>query len=418
MSTPRRPRILILVENLPLPFDRRVWMEAQSLQQNGYDVSVICPKGKGYDKSYERINDVDIHRFSLPVEARGLAVYAIEYSWALVNFFWLALKVAAKGRIDVIQACNPPDLMFLVAAPFKMFGTKFIFDHHDLMPELLDSKYEKPPKLARAFLLALERWTFALADVSIATNDSYKKVAIERGKMAPERVFVVRSGPRRDWIAPAAAEAPSRIVGYVGVMGDQEGIDLLLLAAAQLVFTMGRSDIRFVLVGDGGARQDLERQAAELGLADYVRFTGRVSDQELKHLLSRADVLVNPDRPSELNDKSTMNKIVEYMAMAKPMVQFDCTEGRFSAQDSALYAKPGDYVDFALKIAALLDDESERRRMGEAGRKRFEAELCWERQEPKLLKAYATALGREPAAEFAPEGNAEQPDARAMRGSS
>ncbi|MGE0596396.1 MAG: glycosyltransferase family 4 protein [Hyphomonadaceae bacterium] len=408
MSKPHRPRVLILVENLPLPFDRRVWMEAQSLQQNGYDVSVICPKGKGFDKSYERINDVDIYRFALPVEARGLAVYAIEYSWALLSFFWLALNVARKGRIDVIQACNPPDLMFLVAAPFKPFGAKFIFDHHDLMPELLDSKYEKPPRLARAFLLALERWTFALADVSIATNESYKKVAVDRGKMRPERVYVVRSGPRRDWIKPVASAAPSKIVGYVGVMGDQEGIDLLLLAAAQLVFTMGRSDIRFVLVGDGGARQDLEGQAVELGLGDFVTFTGRVSDQELKDLLSRADILVNPDRPSELNDKSTMNKIVEYMAMAKPTVQFDCTEGRFSAQDASLYAKPGDYVDFALKIASLLDDPDQRRRMGEAGRRRFEEELCWERQEPKLLQAYAQALGRETVAELAPQANSSE----------
>lgn len=392
----RRPRVLILVENLPLPFDRRVWMEAQSLQQNGYDVSVICPKGKGFDKSYERLNDVDIYRFALPLEARGLAVYAIEYSWALLCFFWLSLRVLFRRGFDVVQACNPPDLMFLVAAIYKPFGKKFIFDHHDLMPELLDSKYEKPPRLMRSFLLALERLTFALANVSIATNESYKRVAIERGKMKPERVFVVRSGPRRDWI-DRAAQAPAdgaKQIGYVGVMGDQEGIDLLLLAARHLVHDMGRADLRFVLVGDGPARQDLQRQAEELGLGAHVRFTGRVSDAELKGALDRSAVLVNPDRPSELNDKSTMNKIVEYMAMAKPIVQFECTEGRFSAQESSLYAKAGDHVDFAQKIADLLDDPGLRQRMGEAGRERFEKVLCWEHQEPILLAAYAAALAR------------------------
>ena len=392
----RRKRVLILVENLPLPFDRRVWMEAQSLQQNGHDVSIICPKGKGFDKSHERLNDIDIYRFGLPIEARGLAVYVIEYSWALWCFFWLSLRVAFTRGFDVIQACNPPDLMFLIAAFYKPFGKKFIFDHHDLMPELLDSKYEKPPQLMRSFLLFLERTTFALADVSIATNESYRRVAIERGKMKAGRVFVVRSGPRRDWIKRAGA-APAegvRQIGYVGVMGDQEGIDLLLLAAKHLVHTMGRNDLRFVLVGDGSARQDLERQAQELGLGAHVRFAGRVSDEELKRALDESAVLVNPDRPSELNDKSTMNKIVEYMAMAKPVVQFDCTEGKFSAQDASLYAKPGDPIDFAEKIAAQLDDPALRQRMGEAGRRRFEQMLCWEHQEPILLEAYRTALSR------------------------
>jgi len=390
----RKPkRVLILVENLPLPFDRRVWMEAQSLTQAGYDVSVICPKGKGFDKSYERINGVDIYRFSLPIEARRVFAYALEYGWALIQFYWLSLRVAFKRGFDVIQACNPPDLMFLVAAPYKLFGKKFIFDHHDLMPELLDSKQEKPSKIARNFLLFLERCTFALADVSIATNESYKKVAIARGKMKPNRVFVVRSGPRRDWIAPIApALENTHLVGYVGVMGDQEGIDLLLMAAKHLVFTLGRSDTRFVLVGDGGARKDLEKLASELGLANHVTFTGRVPDAELKDWLVKSDVLVNPDRPSELNDKSTMNKIVEYMAMAKPIVQFECTEGRYSAQDASLYAKPGDWSDFAEKIAALMDDPELRQRMGASGRKRFETELCWETQEPSLLRAYETAL--------------------------
>lgn len=405
-DTKRRPGVLILVENLPLPFDRRVWMEAQSLTRAGYNVSVICPKGKGYDKSFERLNDIDIHRFALPIEARRLSAYALEYAWALANFYWLSLKVAFGRGFNVIQACNPPDLLFLVALPYKLFGKKFIFDHHDLMPEMLDTKYAKPPGFARKLLLWMERTTFALADVSIATNESYKKVALERGKMAPDRVFVVRSGPRHDWTAPAPTNTgPGTLIGYVGVMGDQEGIDLLLLAAKHLVFDMGRTDVRFTLVGDGSARQDLERQARELGLSDHVEFTGRVSDERLKEVLSRADVMVNPDRPSPFNDKSTMNKIVEYMAMAKPMVQFECIEGRFSAQEASLYARAGDCVDFALKIAQLLDDAELRRRMGEAGRRRFEAHLCWERQEPNLFAAYERALAARAPAENAAAGD-------------
>jgi glycosyltransferase involved in cell wall biosynthesis len=237
-----------------------------------------------------------------------------------------------------------------------------------------------------------------MSNVSIATNESYKHVAVARGKMKPERVFVVRSGPRKAWIAPAAnALSTEKLVGYVGVMGAQEGLDLLLEAAARLVFEKKRTDIHFVLIGDGSARKDLEAQAAAMNLAEYVRFTGRVSDDELKDLLGRSTVLVNPDRPSELNDKSTMNKIVEYMAMAKPIVQFECTEGRFSAQDASLYAKAGDIGDFAEKIEQLLDDPKLAAEMGARGRKRFENDLCWEHQEPKLLAAYATALGREAA---------------------
>lgn len=391
-----RGRVVILVENLPVPFDRRVWMEASTLHAADYEVSVICPKGKGYEKSFEKIGGIYVYRYRLPMEASGFAGYLLEYPVALVSSFLLALRIACGRGIDVIHACNPPDLLFLVAAPFKLFGKRFIFDHHDLCPELLDSKYDKPRPFLRWLMVAFERLTFAMSDVSIATNESYMRVAITRGKMKPERVFVVRSAPRQAWIPPAASAPRSeKLVGYVGVMGAQEGLDLLLEAAAKLVFEKNRTDIRFVLIGDGSARRDLEAQAADMKLSDYVRFTGRVSDDELKDLLGRATVLVNPDRPSELNDKSTMNKIVEYMAMAKPIVQFECTEGRFSAQDASLYAQAGDVADFANKIELLLDDPELAARMGAAGRKRFESDLCWEHQEPKLLAAYATALGRD-----------------------
>lgn len=395
-------RVLILVENLPVPFDRRVWMEANSLHAAGYEVNVICPKGKGYDKGFERIDGIYVYRYSLPIEASGFAGYLFEYPVALICSFVLALRVAFARGIDVIHACNPPDLLFLVAAPFKLFGCRFIFDHHDLCPELLDSKYDKPRPFLRALMVLFERLTFAMSNVSIATNESYKRVAVSRGKMKPENVYVVRSGPRRAWIDRAAtSDSAEKLVGYVGVMGAQEGLDLLLEAAHHLVYIMKRDDVRFVLVGDGSARRDLEAQAAALSLSDHVRFTGRVSDAELKDWLGRSAVLVNPDRPSELNDKSTMNKIVEYMAMAKPIVQFECTEGRFSAQDASLYAKPNDVQDFAAKIAQLLDDPALARQLGEYGRARFESDLCWEHQEPKLLAAYAAALGRAPARDAA-----------------
>jgi len=391
-------RVVILVENLPVPFDRRVWMEARTLHAAGYEVNVICPTGKGYDEGFERIDGIYVYRYRLPIEASGFAGYLFEYPVALISSFALSLRIAFARGIDVIHACNPPDLLFLVAAPFKLFGKRFIFDHHDLCPELLDSKYDKPRPFLRWLMVAFERMTFAMSNVSIATNESYKHVAVARGKMKPERVFVVRSGPRKAWIAPAAnASSTEKLVGYVGVMGAQEGLDLLLEAAARLVFEKKRTDIHFVLIGDGSARKDLEAQAAAMNLAEYVRFTGRVSDDELKDLLGRSTVLVNPDRPSELNDKSTMNKIVEYMAMAKPIVQFECTEGRFSAQDASLYAKAGDIGDFAEKIEQLLDDPKLAAEMGARGRKRFENDLCWEHQEPKLLAAYATALGREAA---------------------
>jgi glycosyltransferase involved in cell wall biosynthesis len=255
-------------------------------------------------------------------------------------------------------------------------------------------------------MVLFERLTFAMSNVSIATNESYKRVAVSRGKMKPENVYVVRSAPRRAWIDRAAnPDSAEKLVGYVGVMGAQEGLDLLLEAAHHIVYTKKRDDVRFVLVGDGSARRDLEAQAAALNLSDHVRFTGRVSDAELKDWLGRSTVLVNPDRPSELNDKSTMNKIVEYMAMAKPIVQFECTEGRFSAQDASLYAKPNDVQDFAAKIEQLLDDPTLAKQLGEYGRERFESELCWEHQEPKLLAAYAAALGRAPARDAALASN-------------
>jgi len=385
-------RVLILVENLPSPFDRRVWQEACALRDAGYTVSIICPTGRGCEKKFEAIDGIHIRRYDLPTEGEGALGYLVEYAAALFWTFILSLRVLLTRGFDVIHACNPPDLFFLIGGFYKLFGRKFLFDHHDANPELYVAKFGRRDRLYR-LMLALERWTFRLADVSIATNQSYERIAIGRGRMAPERVFVVRSGPsleRMRIVPPVAALKRGRkfLVGYVGVMGRQEGIDLLLQAVAHLVHRLGRRDIHFGLVGGGTSLAEMQALARELAVADYVTFTGRVPDHELLAMLNTADVCVNPDVASEMNDISTMNKIMEYMALGKPIVQFDLTEGRHSAQAASLYARRNDAADFAARVVELLDDPERRRRMGEFGRRRVMDELEWRHEVPKLLAAY------------------------------
>lgn len=385
-------RVLIILENLPVPFDRRVWQEATTLQQAGYQVSVICPKAKGYEKTHDVIDGIHIYRHRLPVEASSVIGYALEYSLALSCEFVLAWRVLLTRGFDAIHACNPPDTIFLIGLFFKLFGKKFLFDHHDINPELYEAKFGRRDIFYK-LMLTWERWTFRTADISIATNESYKRIAIERGGMDPERVFVVRSGPdlSRLCLLPlkeSLKKGRKHLVGYVGVMGKQEGIDYLLRAVRHLVYDLRRTDVHFGLVGGGTELERLKTYADELRIADYVTFTGRVPDQEMLEMLNTADVCVNPDIANEMNDKSTMNKVMEYMALRKPIVQFDLTEGRFSAQRASLYAKKNDEVDFACKIVQLLDDPELRAEMGRFGRSRVENELEWKYQAPNLLKAY------------------------------
>ena len=387
-------KILILVENLPSPFDRRVWQEANALRDAGHTVTIICPTGKGYEKRHEEIDGIAIHRYALPVEAEGAAGYAIEYTTALAKTFWLCWKVLFKRGFDVIHACNPPDLFFLIGGFFKLFGKKFVFDHHDINPELYEAKFGRRDFFWK-LMVWLERMTFRTADVSIATNESYKRIAIERGGMDPERVFVVRSGPSLERMKigmphPHLKRGRRFLVGYVGVMGAQEGVDLLLESARILVREMGRGDVHFGLVGGGTSLEALRALAVEKGIAEHVTFTGRVPDAEMLAMLNTADVCVNPDVANDMNDKSTMNKIMEYMALGKPIVQFDLTEGRFSAREASLYAKRNDPRDMAGKIAELLDDPARREAMGAFGRARVENELEWRYEVPKLLAAYDT----------------------------
>ena len=399
MASAGKPRVLIIVENLPVPFDRRVWQEATTLVAAGYQVAVICPKGKGYEASYEQREGVHIYRHPLPVEANSALGYAAEYATALFWEFVLAWRVFFAHGFDAIHACNPPDTIFLIGRVFKLFGKRFVFDHHDINPELYEAKFGRRDCFYR-LLCALERWTFRTADISIATNESYKRIAIERGGMAPERVFVVRSGPDLKRLRqlppdPALRQGRQYLVGYVGVMGRQEGIDILLRAVRHIVVSLGRRDTQFVLVGGGPELATLQRYARELEVDDYVTFTGRVPDDMLLRVLNTADICVNPDVANEMNDKSTMNKIMEYMALGKPIVQFDLTEGRYSAEDASVYAKRNDEIDLANKMLVLLDAPDERRWRGEYGRQRVVSALAWSHEAPKLLQAYARLFGAE-----------------------
>ncbi|MCW2318643.1 glycosyltransferase involved in cell wall biosynthesis [Rhodoblastus acidophilus] len=390
-------KVLIIVENLPLPFDRRVWLEARTLKAAGAEVSIICPTGKGHEAAEEDIDGIHIYRHDLPPESEGAIGYLREYLSALVAETRLAWKIFFKHGFDVIHGCNPPDLIFLVALPFKLFGKKFVFDHHDINPELYEAKFNRRDMFWRLLRL-VERLTFKTADVSIATNESYRAIAVERGGMDPEKVFVVRSGPDIEKLKPAADDPELKrgrrfMVGYVGVMGEQEGIDLLLESVRHIVHDLGRRDIQFTLAGSGPALESLQALSHALKVEDHVAFLGRVPDAELFALLSTADLCVNPDRVNTMNDLSTMNKIMEYMAFSKPIVQFDVKEGRYSAQHSSLYARKNDPRDFAERILDLLGDEKLRQEMGEFGRRRVVRELCWRNQIPTLLNAYLSALG-------------------------
>jgi glycosyltransferase involved in cell wall biosynthesis len=393
-----KKKVLIIVENLPVPFDTRVWKEASSLRQNGYQVSVICPRGKGYERGYELLDGIHIYRHPMPKEGDSAFGYIREYSsalfWETVYAWWVYLR---RG-FHIIQGCNPPDDIFLVALPFKLFGVKYIFDHHDANPELYLSKYGEK-NLFYKVQVWLEKLTYFSSDVVMATNRSYAELAVTRGGKQREDVFVVRNGPDLETFRPVPAVPALKygkpyLVGYVGTMSVQEGLDILLDVALHIK-NMGRSDIHFTCVGGGPGLATLREMVADKGLGDTVNFTGRVPDQQLLEILSTADVCVNPDKPCEMNDISTMIKIMEYMALGKPIVQFDLKEGRFSAQEAALYASAeGGVSDFAAKILWLVDNADERKRMGEFGRNRVQKELAWQYSVGNLLAAYVRVANR------------------------
>lgn len=391
-------KVLIIVENLPVPFDRRVWQEARALKAAGAEVAVVSPTGKGFTETYECLEGIHVYRHPLPVEANSAAGYAREYGAALYHQMRLAFKVWRTHGFDTLHGCNPPDLIFLIALPFKLMGKRYVFDHHDINPELYEAKFDRRDIFWR--LMRLFEWlTFKTANVVISTNESYKRIAIERGGKRPDDVFVVRSGPDLSRVRHAEPNAALRkgrrhLVGYVGVMGEQEGIDLLLEAARHIVHDLGRDDVQFCLAGAGPSLESLKADAVRLGVADAVTFMGRVPDAELFEMLSTADVCVNPDRVNPMNDKSTMNKILEYMALGKPIVQFEVTEGRVSAGEASLYAKPNDPKDFAEKVLELLADPAACARMGAFGRHRVETQMAWTYEVPNLIAAYQRVGGK------------------------
>ncbi len=385
--------VLILVENLSVPFDRRVWMEATTLQTSGYDVSVICPQGNGFDEPYEVIDDIHIYRHPLPPEESSVIGYLREYSWAVNWQFRLAQKVWQERPFDIVHLCNPPDLLFLIALWFKIWhGVKVIFDHHDLAPEMYIAKYNRKDIFYHGLRL-VEYLTYKTADFAIATNQSHREVALTRGGKSPGQVFIVRSAPDLSKFYPLPPQAHYRqdrsfLVGYMGVMGEPEGIDYLLRAVQYIVYTKHREDIHFMLIGNGPAFEKLRAYAQELKVDQFVEFTGFKRGDELLERLSSCDLCVEPSPTSAYNENCTMNKILEYMALGQPIVQFELREGRYSAGSASLYAKPNDEIEFAEKILKLLADPEKRAKMGQEGQRRMAEEFEWKHQAPRLLAAY------------------------------
>ncbi len=398
-GTPNGRRVLIVVENLPVPLDRRVWLEATTLVTYGYHVSVICPTGRGWDSLRETIEGVHIYRYPEPPEAHaGAKAYAVEYGLALWHMFRLARAVRREQGFDVIHGCNPPDLVFLLAWRYRLSGVRYLFDHHDVCPELFEAKFGRRGLLYRVMLL-WERLTFATASVSIATNESFRRIALARGRMAPEDVFVVRSAPKVEKFElrapdPAVRKGAATVLGWVGVIGQQEGLDLLVAAVAHLVRVRGLTDLHVVIVGFGPHQATVETDVAAQGLGAWFTFTGALYGEDLLRVLNSIDIGVSPDPKNAMNDISTMNKVMEYMTLEKPVVQFDLTEGRASAGDASLYARANDPVDFAERIAELIADPEQGSEMGRKGRIRVFDALSWTHSIPHLLAAYDRVFAR------------------------
>lgn len=394
-----KPHILILVENLSVPFDRRVWQESLALVDAGYAVTVICPTGSKQDREPETVIDgVRILRYPLRAAAGGPFGYLREYLLALWHTLRLAIKVRLEGPVDIVHACNPPDLLFLIALVLRPGGTRFVFDHHDLVPELFLSRFPNRGRTLYRLTLLVERLTFAVADAVISTNESYRQVAIERGKMAADRVTVVRSAPDLSRFVPLPPDPSLKrgrdhLVAYLGVMGPQDGVDYALRALQQLRNEFGRNDVHCIFMGAGDAFDDMKALSEELGVSDMVEFTGRVPDEFVQRCLSTADVCLSPDPLNPLNDVSTMNKVVEYMAMGCPIVSFDLVEARVSAGDAAVFVPANDEGAFARAIDELLDDAGRRRSMGQSGRRRVEQHLSWDMSRRALVDFYSRLLG-------------------------
>jgi glycosyltransferase involved in cell wall biosynthesis len=384
--------ILIIIQNLTVPIDRRVWQEATSLRRHGFGVAIVCPKMGAYTKGYERLEDVDIYRYPLLYEAgNGLCGYFVEFVYCWLATLWLALKAYAHRPFHAIHACNPPDTFFALALLFRPLGVKFVFDHHDLCPELTLAKGHARTSLAYRGMLMLERMTLKLADAVIAPNESHRAMEMARGRVPETRITVVRSGPRRGWAdtnspCPELKRGYQHMVVYLGTMGEQDGVDHLL-RAIQTYRTIAPDDTLFVFVGGGPDQPRMKALAGQLGLDAVVHFTGRIPDEELCTYLSTADVCVDPDPITEFNNLCTMNKIVEYMAFGRPIVAFDLLEHRRSAESAAIYIGDDDAA-LGRAIRDLVLDPERREIMSRFARTRFWETLAWENSERRLIASY------------------------------
>jgi glycosyltransferase involved in cell wall biosynthesis len=393
-----QPRVLIIVQNLPVPFDRRVWLECQALVREGYRVAVVCPKGKG-DPGYEVIDGVQLYKYRPYAPGGGKLGFVMEYAYSFLATAWHTLKARRRGRFAVIQACNPPDIFWPLALAFRAVErTRFVFDHHDLCPELYLSRFPDGARLPYRGLLFLERATHRSADHVTSTNDSYRDIAIRRSGKAPADVTVVRTGPdpdklRRGPVDPALRRGRPFLVAYIGVMGPQDGVDIAVRAAGIVVNELGRDDIAFTFIGSGDCFDELVTLRDSLGLAEVVEFTGRAPDELVTRILSTADVGLSPDPKNPLNDVSTMNKSMEYMAFELPVVAFDLRETRVSVADAGVYVRPNDVREYARAIVELVDDEPTRATLGKTGRLRVELELAWSHQERAYLGVYQRLTG-------------------------
>lgn len=396
----RRPAVLILVENLPVPLDRRVWQESCALRDAGYEVAVICPKMRGHTAAYECLEGIHIYRHWISEEAGGWWGFLREYASALVGETWLAWKVWRRHRFRILHLCNPPDLLFLVALPYRwLAGVRIVYDVHDVWPEFFEAKFGRRGLFYWAVRVA-ERLTYACADVVLATNRSVQEVALERGRKLPWEVFVVRTAPKiatgQVMADPSLRRGRRYLVGYVGVMGNADGVIHLIEAARHVVHGRGRRDVQFRLMGTGPEYERLVRERDAWELTAYVDLPGRVSNEALFAALQTIDLGVACDPPNPYNDHCTMNKTLEYMAFGKPQVMFDVREGRCSAGDSARYVTGLSAERLGDAILELLDDPGARERMGVCGRERIRTELNWDRSVEALLRAYrvATETGR------------------------
>ena len=394
-----KPRILIIVQNLPVPFDRRVWLECKALSAAGYDVTVVCPKGKD-DPGHEVVEGVTLLKYR-PYAPGGRALgFVVEYVYSFLATATLVLRARREGKFEVMQACNPPDIFWPIARWMRRRdGSRFVFDHHDLCPELYDSRFPNGSALPRRGLIALESATFHTADHVVATNASYAEIAMRRGAKDAGDVTVVRTGPDQERLhrrapVPALRRGRHHLVAYIGVMGPQDGVDLAVRAAAHVVHNLGREDVAFTFMGSGDSYHQLVSLRDELGLQDYIELPGRVPDDTVLDVLSTADVGLSPDPKNPLNDVSTMNKTMEYMAFGLPVVAFDLKETRVSAGAAASYIQSGDVAAYAKAIVELLDDCDKREAMGRTGRLRIEEELGWSYQRDAYVRVYDALVGR------------------------